>query len=166
MILYHGCLVVVETPQILVREAGRGADFGTGFYTTSSYGQAVRWVRVRQKGQETPGAGYVSFYEVPDDLMRLQELHTRRFQAANAAWLHFVRENRSNPRFEHAYDVVQGPVANDRVYATLNLWEGGFLNDKQTILQLKTFKLVDQYLFHTEKALEYLRFLKAKEIQP
>ena len=84
---------------------------------------------------------------------------------ASRAWLHFVHENRSNPQFEHSYDIVKGPVANDRVYTTLTLWEGGFYDEEQTIRQLKTFKLIDQYLFHTDKALAYLRFLKAEEIR-
>jgi len=41
------------------------------------------------------------------------------------------------------------------------------LIDKQNlILELKTYKLVDQYLFHTEKALRYIKFIEAKEIKP
>ena len=109
--------------------------------------------------------GFVSYFEVPDNLLKLPDLLVRRFLHASRAWLHFVHENRSNPQFEHSYDIVKGPVANDRVYATLTLWEGGFYDEEQTIRQLKTFKLVYQYLFHTEKALDYLCFLKAEEIR-
>lgn len=36
---------------------------------------------------------------------------------------------------------------------------------KQNLLaELRTYDLVDQYLFHTEQALKALRFVKAKEI--
>ena len=49
MILYHGSMVVVDKPRIIARAEGRGADFGIGFYTTSSYEQAVRWVHIRQQ---------------------------------------------------------------------------------------------------------------------
>ena len=49
MILYHGSMVVVDKPRIIARADGRGSDFGVGFYTTSSYEQAVRWVHIRQQ---------------------------------------------------------------------------------------------------------------------
>ena len=165
MILYHGSMVVVDKPRILARTDGRGADFGIGFYTTSSYDQAVRWVHIRQQNQATTTLGFVSYFEVTDNLLKLPDLRVRRFLHASRAWLHFVHENRSNPQFEHSYDIVKGPVANDRVYTTLTLWESGFYDEEQTIRQLKTFKLIDQYLLHTDKALAYLHFLKAEEIR-
>ena len=45
------------------------------------------------------------------------------------------------------------------------LYEGGLLNKQNLIAELKTYKLVDQYLFHTEKALCALTFIEAKEIK-
>ena len=165
MILYHGRLVIVEKPRIIGRMDGRGSDFGVGFYTTSSHEQAVRWVHIRQQNHPMAAPGFVSCFEVPDNLLTLPDLLVRRFMHASRAWLHFVRDNRSNPNFSHPYDIVKGPVANDRVYSTLSLWEGGFLEEEETIRRLKTFKLVDQFLFHTEKSLTYLHFLKAEEIK-
>ncbi|SMB80492.1 Protein of unknown function [Desulfonispora thiosulfatigenes DSM 11270] len=41
MNIYHGSYVIVEKPEILA--INRLLDFGTGFYTTSSRNQAVRW---------------------------------------------------------------------------------------------------------------------------
>ena len=164
MKLYHGSMVTVESPRILARTDGRGADFGTGFYTTSSYRQAVRWVHIRQATHHPSIPGFVSVYEAPDNLLQLPELSTTVFTTANRAWLRFIRSNRNNPQFTHSYDIVKGPVANDRVYTTLTLWEGGFLSETQTIQRLKTFRLVDQFLFHTETALHYLHFLHATEI--
>ena len=38
MILYHGSNVFVREPRIV--NSGRKLDFGTGFYTTSSFEQA------------------------------------------------------------------------------------------------------------------------------
>ena len=56
-----------------------------------------------------------------------------------------------------------GPVANDNVFATLTLFETGVLSKVQAILQLKTYVLWDQYLFHSEKALKYLKFIGWQE---
>ena len=72
--------------------------------------------------------------------------------------------NRTNKDFVHSYDIVYGPVANDRVYAAFALYEGGVL-DKQTLIkELKTYRLVDQYLLHSTAALQALTFIQAKEV--
>lgn len=60
---------------------------------------------------------------------------------------------------------VFGPVANDRVYAAFALYENGLLNKQELIAELKTYKLIDQVLFHTERALETLTFIKATEVK-
>ena len=60
---------------------------------------------------------------------------------------------------------VFGPVANDRVYAAFALYENGLLNKQELIAELKTYKLIDQVLFHTERALETLTFKKATEVK-
>lgn len=62
------------------------------------------------------------------------------------------------------YDIVYGPVADDRVYASFALFEGGLLSLDNLIAELKTYRLVDQYLFHTEKSLELLKWTEAKEV--
>ena len=72
--------------------------------------------------------------------------------------------NRTDKDFTHSYDIVYGPVANDRVYAAFALFEGGLLNKQNLIAELKTYKLVDQFLFHTEAALETITFIEAKEV--
>ena len=74
-------------------------------------------------------------------------------------------QNRTRKSFMHNYDIVYGPVANDRVYAAFALYEGGLLNKQNLIAELKTYKLVDQFLFHTEAALHTLSFIEAKEVQ-
>lgn len=66
--------------------------------------------------------------------------------------------------YSHSYDIVIGPVANDRVYACFNAFENGFM-DKVTLLrELKTYTLVDQVLFHTQESLQSLTFIETKEV--
>lgn len=72
--------------------------------------------------------------------------------------------NLTEKGYVHDYDIVYGPVANDRVYAAFALYEGGLLNKQDLIKELKTYKLVDQYLFHTDDALQTLIFVEAKEV--
>ena len=73
-------------------------------------------------------------------------------------------KNRTIRDFQHNYDIVYGPVANDRVYAAFALYEGGLIDKQMLIAELKTYKLVDQFLFHSEKALQLLTFIEAKEV--
>ena len=53
----------------------------------------------------------------------------------------------------------------DRVYLQFGLYESGAISLDTLIRELKTYKLVDQYLFHTEKALESLHFVEATKIE-
>ncbi len=158
MKLYHGSLEKVEKPEI--RESTRTLDFGIGFYTTTSEEQAEQWV-LRKLGKQNR-KGYVNIYDFDADVMNI--LKTKHFISPNDEWLNFVLANRMRKDFYHDYDVVYGPVANDRVYAAFTLFESGLFNREQLILELRTYTLVDQLLFHTENSLNYLTFIETKEI--
>ena len=163
MKLYHGSLVTVEKPLILPRKEGHTSDFGIGFYTTTDYKQAERWVKIR-KGIDTNQEGYVSEYDVPDDILSITDLKILKFDSASEAWLDFVISNRRDNSFSHDYDLVYGPVANDRVYTTISLYEDELLDKTETLARLKTFVLTDQVLFHTDKALQFLHFVRSVKI--
>lgn len=159
MKLYHGSLAIVDSPRILV--PSRTLDFGSGFYTTTSYEQAEQWV-VR-KLSDSCRLGYVNVYEL--DEVAMGKLDVLRFDSPNDEWLDFVMSNRTDVAFRHQHDIVYGPVANDRVYAAFALFEQQFLDREGLIKELKAYKLVDQLLFHTEAALRILRYSCANEIR-
>lgn len=155
MYLYHGSNVSVHVPRIMNYD--KTLDFGTGFYTTSSLEQAKKWSvnKTRRTGQ---GVATVSVFTADDDFMAAPNLKVLDFKNADEKWLDFVMANRTNIDFSHSYDVIKGAVANDRVYASLNAFENGFM-DKTTLLnELKAWVFVDQILFHTEKSLKLLSF--------
>lgn len=158
MKLYHGSLEIVMRP--VIRQMNRTLDYGRGFYTTTSEKQAEDWVKRRLKEAEATN-GYVNVYEFNERIgLSLKNLM---FDAPTEEWVDFVMHNRTERGFTHDYDIVYGPVANDRVYAAFALYEGGLLDKQYLIAELKTYKLVDQYLFHTEAALRTLTFIEAKE---
>ena len=158
MTLYHGSLEIVEKPQIL--QANRPLDFGTGFYTTTSLQQARRWVKLRME-QSQASVGFINIYEYTPK----RDLHTRLFRSANEAWVDFVHANRTIQDYNHDYDIVTGPVANDNVYLSFNLYESGIITKRELIRRLKTYKLVDQLLFHTERSLDTLEYVGNKEVR-
>lgn len=155
--LYHGSDTIIRVPEI--RMPNRTLDFGVGFYLTSSFEQAEAWIK--RKLQNIKPIGYINVFHFDE---QLADCKTLVFDKPDEKWLDFVMANRTQPDFEHAYDIVKGPVANDRVYASFALFEGGFISKSELIDELKTYKLVDQYLFHTELSLTKLQFIEAKEI--
>jgi hypothetical protein len=159
MKLYHGSLESVSKPEI--RESNRTLDYGKGFYATTSYKQAEDWVLRRSKEMNV-SRGFVNVYEFDESALR--KMKSLIFNQPTEEWVDFVHQNRTVKGFQHDYDIVYGPVANDRVYAAFALYEGGVLDKQELIRELRTYKLVDQYLFHTSPALQYLSFIEAKEV--
>ena len=61
MILYHGSLAQIPSPEI--RKRSHTLDYGEGFYTTSSYDQAKAWVKRKLQNSSQP-LGYINKYEL------------------------------------------------------------------------------------------------------
>ena len=160
MKIYHGSLEMVEHPMIL--KPNRKLDYGQGFYTTTSEKQAKEWVE-RRMLENNSNCGYINVYEFDDK--KLPELNSLIFPEPNEEWADFVMANRTKFDFTHNYGIVYGPVANDRVYLQFGLYEAGAISVETLIRELKTYKLVDQYLFHTDKALTALRFIESIKIE-
>lgn len=158
--VYHGSLEVVRNPEI--RLPNRSLDYGHGFYTTTSYEQARKLVERRMKDNDAT-VGYVNVYELDDELIKRMRLLI--FEKPTEEWVNFVMKNRTERGFTHDYDVVYGPVADDSVYTQFTLYEGGIISMPTLIQELKTYKLVDQYLFHTEESLQAIRFVESKIIK-
>ncbi len=160
MKIYHGSLEIVEHPVIL--QPNRRLDYGEGFYTTTSETQSKEWVKRRMHEKHSP-SGYVNIYEF--DKKKLPELKSLIFSEPCKEWAEFVMANRTKKNFTHDFDIVYGPVANDRVYLQFGLYESGAISVETLIRELKTYKLVDQYLFHTENSLTALHFIEAIKIK-
>lgn len=159
MTLYHGSLEIVEKPAIL--EPNHTMDYGKGFYTTTSKDQADKWV-IRKITAVNQPKGFTNIYSFDETV--LDTLKVLKFDSPDEAWLDFVMNNRTDKNFTHDYDIVYGPVANDRVYAAFAFYEEEMLDKQGLIRELRAYKLADQLLFHTEKALNYLHFVKAEEV--
>lgn len=78
-------------------------------------------------------------------------------------WLDFVCLNRKG-KCKEEYDIVIGPVADDGVYEVVRLYETGIFDIDETIKRLKVEELYNQVLFHTQKSLNYLKFIESEEI--
>lgn len=166
MTLYHGSLTSVTQPTIKPASLYRPLDFGTGFYTTTSYEQAARWVCNRLDANPAVLRGYVNSYEFDEEGFAASGLKRLDFPShpISPDWFRFIMTNRRQHNPEHGYDLVFGPVANDRVYTVINAYEAGFMDEATAIVRLKPFRLADQMLFHTEASLHFLRAVGRVEI--
>lgn len=159
MKLYHGSNIAVQNPKII--KSDRRLDFGTGFYLTSDLAQAERWAELT-KMRRNAGDAIVSVFEF--DEIILKSLNVLHFQKADKTWLEYVTANRKNiPLQNDDYDVVIGPVANDKTMPVISLYFSGIYDIEETIKRLLPQKLNDQFTFKTEKSLTALKFLEAKQ---
>jgi hypothetical protein len=158
MIVFHGSDTIVDAPKIL--EARRPLDFGGGFYVTTSDLQAKSWAkRVAYRNNNK----HICVNRYDFDLeMAKSALKVIYFDAADERWLDFICDNRSG-RYTGDYDVVIGPVADDRVYRVVVEYENGDLDRDTALKNLKAEALCDQILFHTEKSLQYLKYVNTEE---
>lgn len=161
MKLYHGSTEIVEKPRIITSD--KFLDFGCGFYTTTSEEQALRWAEIKKKRIRGENA-YLNIYEIDECLFSHHSFSVLSFDSPNREWLEFVIANRRGTAF-HKYDIVKGAVADDTLYRTITIYESGVLTFEETINRLKVHKLFDQLSFRTEKALEKLNFVEAKQVK-
>ncbi|MDR0932036.1 MAG: DUF3990 domain-containing protein [Victivallales bacterium] len=159
MIVYHGGIAVIESPQILRQEVGR--DFGAAFYTTDIRDQAERWARrkalVAGRKNDQAILPVVNEYEFALEAAR-KSLKIHRFEGSSPEWLDLVLQCRANAAFRHPFDIVIGNIANDNVGETVSYVQQGIMRKEDALERLKFEKLNNQIAFCTESALEFLRF--------
>ena len=142
-----------------MRKCRFATDFGQAFYTTTSFEQAEKWAKIKQKRAKAETA-VVSAFEFDEELLYSVNYKVRHFEKATKDWLEFVINNRRGISIEN-YDFVMGPVANDALYATILVYEQGVISADAAIEQLKAYTLFDQLSFNSEKALKTLQFFQS-----
>ena len=128
--VFHGSFTKVDQPDLSFSR--KTLDFGAGFYVTPVYEQAVSWAK-RWLRRNRPAI--VNRYLLHDEL--LTELNVRiKFPVYDREWLRFVADNRAGKQ-QALYDVVQGGIANDRVFNTLELFFSGLISEEEALDRLK-----------------------------
>ena len=138
----------------------RGKDFGCGFYLSESKTQTEEMAKF--KVQLFGGQTIVQSYEFDEVHLNDGTLRFLRFDGYSKDWATFILANRQNKNADniHDYDIVYGPIANDKVGAQIrNVIEQNI--DMVTFLErLKYMKgITFQYFFGSEKAIQMLRRL-------
>lgn len=148
MKLYHGSTVIVDKP--LVSYGRDNLDFGKGFYTTNLQGQAEKWV---QRFIALGKKGIISIYNFDGTDIQTKYRY-KKFSEYNEEWLDFVLACRNGSKEYLNYDIIEGGIANDKVFNTVELYFSKLI-DKTTALQrLKSEIPNNQICFVSQKVLE------------
>ncbi len=158
MILYHGSNTEIHA--IDLNQSMRGKDFGQGFYLSADQRQAEEMATF--KTLQFGGCPIVNAFEFDETLLSNSLLNTKIFDCYSLEWAEFIFANRNNMTDIpiHEYDIVYGPIADDRVGVQIrNLIEGNITIDV-FLERLKYIKgITFQYYFGTQRAINYLKRL-------
>lgn len=158
MKLYHGTNQSFDAIDLMKSKPNK--DFGQGFYLSADFEQALNMARIKTE-QLQEGEPIVTEYEV--DESEMQKLQILRFKEYSEEWAEFILANRSNVTggSTHQYDIVVGPIADDRVGVQLWKYENQLIDLPTLVKKLKYMKgMTIQYFFGTEKALSLLKRVK------
>ena len=152
MFLYHGS--TVEIKEIDLNLSKPNKDFGKGFYLSDNFEQAYEMASYKAGLLGTEP--YVIKFEFDEKLLKNGTLKVLSFTEYSKEWADFVFKNR-NQDFSHDYDIVVGPIANDKVGAQIRRFVEGDITFDTFLERLKFMKgITFQYFFGTQKAIQTL----------
>ena len=113
MKLYHGSNIAIET--IDLSKGRLGKDFGNGFYLSSELEQAQRMAQIT--AVRRGGEPCITTFEFDETCLLQSQLKVKIFEGYTIEWAQFILKNRLNntPTLAHDYDIVIGPIADDKV---------------------------------------------------
>lgn len=156
--LYHGSNVAIE--KIDLSKSRPYKDFGRAFYLSADEQQA--WDRAYAAITLWGGVPQVTVFEFDEQGLVSGELNVLRFDAYTEAWADFIfaNRNRRKPAYHHDYDIVYGPIANDKVGEQVVLFKGGYISKERFLQKLKLMRgITFQYAFCTESSILKLKKL-------
>ncbi|MCQ2606411.1 MAG: DUF3990 domain-containing protein [Bacteroidales bacterium] len=155
MKLYHGSNVVIK--DIDLSKSLPNKDFGLAFYLSDNKEQAQEMATY--KSNTFGGDVVVNEYECSDDILQDSSLNIKIFKEYDEEWARFIFANRDEENNEkiHNYDIVFGPIANDRVGRQIMNLKDGYISFEEFLHRLQYMKgITYQYAFCSEKAISKL----------
>ncbi len=156
MKLYHG--TNIDFTQIDINRSNPYKDFGKGFYLTDIYEQAL--LMANKKAKIYGGTPIVQEYEFNENVLLDHTFNVLTFNSPNKDWAEFIYKNRNRHfNYQHNYDIIIGPIANDGVAYLLGRFDEGTLSIDELAKALTYTKLNNQYFFGTTKSIKLLHRL-------
>lgn len=162
MILYHGSNILIK--KVDLNRCRPFKDFGKGFYCTTLKEQAE--LMAKRVTAIFGGTARVSQFELDERVFNDTSLRIIKFEEPSKEWAMFVLNNRNRSfaqfnsmecNHDNKYDLVSGPIANDNLAMLFRTFTTGLIDLETLIKGMKYKKLTNQYSFHSESALRYLK---------
>jgi hypothetical protein len=172
--VYHGTIsnnLISLSKSIDLKRGSKLADFGQGFYTTTSYTQAKNWAikRARRFNQFTCYVNVkpvVIVYELNNQ--ELCKLNGKIFKCQDINWAKFIYNNRSKKNnIQYNYDYVFGSVADGNIQKLIESCDNGNLTISELLTNIKYNKLLkynNQLVFLSKDAVNTLKYIRSKVI--
>ena len=157
MRVYHGSDTAVSVVDL--QKCKPNKDFGRGFYVTKLRSQAEDMAkRVTKYNKLKP---VVTEYEFDEYAYEDEDLKVLRFDDYSEEWLDFVVLNRNADKRKqaHDYDIVEGPVADDRISRNVSKYLRGKISKKDFLEMLKHSEN-HQICFCTVNSLQMLEYVE------
>jgi hypothetical protein len=158
MKVYHGSYTAVEEIDLTKCEPRK--DFGQGFYVTKYKEQAESFA-IKKHWQHC----VITEFEFDEEVYQDKNFKVLRFDSYNDEWFDFVINNRKHFNATHDYDIIEGPVADDRIQRRIERFLRGEISREEFFAQLVYDKQPNhQICFCTLNSLQMLDFISYKII--
>lgn len=132
MKVYHGSFT--EIKEVDLSQCAPFKDFGIGFYVTKFENQAKVWAI--RKGRKNDNDGFVTEFNFNDYAFDSKHIKSLRLEGYNEKWFDFVILNRKSKIQSHDFDIVEGPVADDKIQSRIDDYLNGIISKQQFLNDL------------------------------
>jgi len=162
MQVFHGSDVRIEKIDLAKSEFFK--DFGRGFYVTNIREHAyLRAVDVSKR--HNSGKPIVTEFKYAEAYPVTVGMNIKKFENVSKEWVKFIMLNRnkhiSHPA--HTFDIVEGPIADDKMVAQIRLYEQGKISIEKLIKKLTHREPTHQICFCTLASLYALELADEDE---
>lgn len=156
MKVYHTSNVIVSRPDVF--HSRKHLDFGSGFYITPLEKQAIEY------GQRFIRRGEPAVMNIYELSAEMSDTSRKVFSAYDGDWLDYITACRKGLPHDQ-YDIIEGGIADDQVFDTVDLYLTGVYTREQALDQLQWKKPNHQLCITSQRVLdEYLHFVESIEL--
>ncbi len=158
VVLFHGAKEKIEG-KLSLDYSRKFVDFGKGFYTGETYEQSLDFICQKDRGS-------VYVLDANYDGLKIKTL------TVSLEWMIWIAINRGRVeeykntnlyqkiiKEMEEYDVIVAPIADNRMFTTINDFVNGGISSIAAINSIKALELGNQIIFKSEKALSQLKIL-------
>ena len=158
MILYHGSNIAINS--IDLSKSRPNKDFGKAFYLSKERQQAEEMAAFTV--DRFGGLPIVTAFEFDEAALNDKHLKVKLFDGYSREWAEFIFANRDSDSDDniHDFDIVYGPIANDKVGRQMFNYREGYIDIEEFMRRLNYMKgITFQYAFCTELGISKLKRL-------